>query len=179
MKVLLDLCAGSGSWSEPYREAGWIVERVDLVEGRDVRTARWVDLPVRGILAAPPCTVFAVSGARWERSEEEMLHALSLVDACLRAVAIYEPAFWCLENPIGTLHRWLGPPKHYFHPCEYGDPWTKRTALWGRFTMPPKVDRVVADVRQSPWYVPPGPERSALRSVTPPGFARAFFEANQ
>lgn len=137
-RVILDLCAGSGAWSRPYAEAGYLVVRVDMIDSapkwiaskriaRDVRDLAWMRLPVGGILAAPPCTVFASSGARWQRTPEQIRDALSVVDACLLAVAIYGPEWWALENPIWSLRRWLGPPTMRFDPCDYGDPYTKRT----------------------------------------------------
>lgn len=177
MKLILDLCAGSGAWSEPYLRAGYEVHRATLPTS-DVRMMEWLDIHVHGILAAPPCTVFASSGARWERLDAEIKAALAVVDACLRAVAIYRPAWWALENPIGTLRRWLGPPRMYFDPNEYGDPYTKRTCLWGEFQMPYKVARVPALAGSAMHKLPPSVDRAALRSVTPAGFAAAFFEAN-
>lgn len=174
---ILDLCAGSGAWSAPYAADGrYLVRRVTLPE--DVRLIEWDAWPVHGILAAPPCTVFALSGNRWPRTDDDYRQALSVVDACLRLVALHEPAWWALENPVGKLVRWLGPPRLTFDPCEYGDPYTKRTALWGRFRAPYKVARVAAVERSPIHWMPPGPERAARRSVTPAGFARSFFESN-
>lgn len=143
-RLILDLCAGSGAWSAPYVAAGYLVWRVTLPD--DVRLIRHSPVRVHGILAAPPCSVFAASGARWKRSEAQMLEALSVVDACCRAVAIYSPEWWALENPVGKLRRWLGPPTLRFDPCDYGDPYTKRTLLWGSFNLP-KPGRCVADRR--------------------------------
>ncbi len=154
-------------------------------------------MKVHGILAAPPCTVFAISGARWERSDEEMIEALSIVDACLRIITVCKPKWWALENPVGSLVHYIGNWKYNFQPFEYGDPWTKRTCIWGKHNEP--VKNPVAPVGQ--WtgrsdnagivdhydkFLPPDwvlklPEsknRSTLRSLTPPGFAQAFFEAN-
>jgi hypothetical protein len=177
LRLILDLCAGSGAWSEPYLEAGYLIRRIDL-PSFDVRLIEYdPDFPVHGILAAPPCTVFASSGARWPRTEAQMIEALSVVDACLRAVVIYKPRWWALENPVGKLTRYLGKAAMYFDPCDYGDPYTKRTALWGEFNRPEL--NPVEPVKKSPiHYMSPGPERAARRSVTPSGFARAFFEAN-
>ena len=81
-QLILSLCDFSGVWSEPYVEDGYDVLRIDLKHGDDVRLLELPDRHVHGILAAPPCTVFANSGARWERSEREMLDGLSIVDAC-------------------------------------------------------------------------------------------------
>src|SRR5205814_2370751 len=98
------------NWPRPYREAGYEVIQVDLKFGDDVRLQTKLDRPVYGILCAPPCTVFAASGARWPRTDDDMRVGLSIVDACLRAVVVYKPVFWALENPVGKLKRYLGEP---------------------------------------------------------------------
>lgn len=181
-KVILDLCGGTGSWSKPYREAGYDVEII-TPPGPDVRDLLFrLDRPVHGILAAPPCTVFAASGARWKRTEAQMREALSVVDACLRAVVIYRPVWWALENPVGKLRRYLGPPTLIFNPCDFGDAWTKKTLLWGNFKIPER--NPVEPVRvcsQGSWVQRLGGKSDRtkmLRSMTPPGFAEAFMKAN-
>jgi hypothetical protein len=104
-----------------------------------------------------------------------MIEALSVVDACLRLVLTCNPAWWALENPVGTLPRWLGPPIFYFDPCDYGDPYTKRTALWGRFNRP--TGDPVPPTEGSKMHLMSSTAK-AERAITPPGFARAFYEAN-
>jgi hypothetical protein len=178
--LILDLCAGSGAWSEPYVKAGYHVQRVDVLMGQDVRMLHKPRRRPHGILAAPPCTMFCrMRMCRGEPTPEEFQDALSVVDACLRFVAICEPKWWALENPQGYLGRWLGPPALKFDPWEYGDPWTKRTWLWGRFAMP-----MLAPIRA---HVPLIHRKKGRRgigqsdsenAITPPGFAQAFFEAN-
>src|SRR5437867_3921110 len=78
-RVILDLCAGSGAWSEPYLEAGYDVRRFDL--DADVRLLRYARGRVHGILAAPPCTVFSYARNRYEPKEDELRAALAVVDA--------------------------------------------------------------------------------------------------
>ena len=176
-KIILDLCGGTGAWSKPYHEAGYDV-RIVTLPNHDVRLY-YPPNNVHGILAAPPCTHLAASGARWwkEKGTVALIEALSIVDACLRIILISRPNFWVLENPVGRLVHYLGPPKMYFHPCDFGDPWTKKTCLWGNFNIPAKTP--VAPMDKSPiHYMPPSPDRSKLRSITPPGFAMAFFLAN-
>jgi hypothetical protein len=180
--VILDLCAGTGAWSEPYLEAGYDVHRFDLPT--DVRLLERRDVMVHGILAAPPCDKFARVGARWKRTEADMRDALSIVDACLRAVFVYRPTWWALENPVGKLARYLGPPVFKFDPCDFGDPWTKRTWLWGMFKPP------IFALPVAPVYPAHRPARSRDRTSmlsgsnrrerarTSAAFARAFFEAN-
>lgn len=193
-KIILDLCGGTGAWSRPYARAGYDVRNITLPE-YDVRMfpskrfgghrlPREFDtiecLHVHGVLAAPPCICFSGSGAMWERTDAAMINALSVVDACIRVVYATKPKFWALENPVGKLRKWLGPPIMSFHPCDFGDPYKKKTLLWGDFNTNLKR-HPVAPIIPSPLHQNLGgkSERTKrLRSVTPPGFARAFFEAN-
>jgi site-specific DNA-cytosine methylase len=185
-KIILDLCGGTGAWSKPYKDAGYDVRVITLPEF-DVRRNFIPPKNVYGILAAPPCTYFAVSGNRWPRTHENYLEALSIVDACLRIIFIAKPKFWALENPVGTLHRWIGKPVMYFNPCDYGDAYTKKTCLWGEFNKPIKTPiKPVFVIRGGKKYSPIAARtggRSAktkeVRSITPQGFANAFFKANQ
>lgn len=179
MITVLSLCDYTGEWSRPYREAGYDVVQVDIKRGEDVRLFKALPFPVRGVLAAPPCTHFASSGARWwaEKGEEAILEGLAVVDACLRIVTVHRPQWWVLENPVGRLSDYLGRPRMAFDPYEYGDDYTKRTLLWGEFKEPLKRP-VPATAGSKMHLLSPTPERAALRSVTPAGFARAFFEAN-
>lgn len=175
--LILDLCGGSGAWSQPYKDAGYCVDVVDLP--RDVRLLQRVRAGVHGILAAPPCTDFAGSGARWwaDKGDAALADGLSMVDACIRIAYVQQPLWWALENPVGRLSWFLGPPFMAFDPADYGDPYTKRTLLWGRFA-PPRKRPVVATEGSKMHRLPPSPDRMKLRSVTPSGFARAFYEAN-
>lgn len=177
IKVILSLCDLTGNWPSFYRD-GYRVICMDLKRGQDIRLTEKLTEPVHGILAVPDCTVFSSSGARWPRTDEDMRQGLALVDACLRAVIIYRPVWWCLENPIGKLVRYLGKPKMYFDPCDYGDPWTKKTALWGEFIEPVK-NRVPANEFWG-WRKLGGKSKRTkeLRSATPLGFAKAFREVN-
>lgn len=182
-KVILDLCGGTGAWSKPYADAGYDVRIVDInnIFREDVRLIEFDEFDeIYGILSAPPCDHLAGSGARWwnKKGEVKLLEALSIVDACLRAVLLYKPKFWCMENHVGRLSKFIGKPVMTFQPCDYGDPYTKRTCLWGNFSMPKK--NPVTPVEGSKiWKMAPGPERKRLRSITPSGFAKAFFEVNR
>ena len=105
------------------------------------------------------------------------MESLSIVDACLRVVLLTQPKWLCLENPVGRLVHYMGKPKMYFDPCDYGDPYTKKTCLWGDFNEPLK-NPVEPTEGGKIHRMPPSPDRGKLRSITPPGFAQAFFEAN-
>lgn len=178
-EIIYDLCGGTGSWSLPYKQAGFEVRIIDMNKGGDVRLLHKPNCGVFGVLAAPPCTDLAGSGARWwkEKGKSALLNALAVVDACLRIVMVTEPVFWALEQPVGRLVKYIGKPVMYFNPCDYGDPYTKKTALWGKFNIPKK--NPVEPVEGSKIHLmPPSEERAKLRSITPAGFAKAFFEAN-
>lgn len=179
MLTVLSLCDFTGAWSQPYVDAGYDVVRLDIRRGQDVRLFEALPFPVRGVLAAPPCTDFASSGARWwaAKGEQALLDGLAVVDACLRIVAVHRPQWWCLENPVGRLRKYLGAPRMAFDPADYGDAYTKRTLLWGDFREPAMqpVEPVLGSMMHR---LPPSENRAALRSVTPAGFAAAFFKAN-
>lgn len=187
LKTILSLCDYSGNWPLFYREAGYDVRQFDLKNGDDVRLLKKLDANVYGILAAPVCTVFANSGARWTRTDDEMREGLALVDACLRAVVTYRRTlkFWALENPVGKLSLYLGEPLMRFNPCDFGDPYTKKTCLWGDFVVPSPLfvtTQAVEPVNGSQMWAKYGgkSERTKeARSMTPLGFAKAFFEVNQ
>lgn len=186
MMTILSLCDYTGAWSQPYADAGYDVIRVDLKHGSDVRLFKALPFPVRGVLAAPPCTDFSGSGAQYwpaKDADGRTFDSLALVDACLRIIMVHRPQWWALENPVGRLKDWLGEPRMMFDPCDYGDPYTKKTLLWGDFKPPLKVHKVAPErvSTQGSWLMKLGgsSERTKeLRSVTPPAFARAFFEAN-
>lgn len=189
-RKIISLCDVTGIWSKPYADAGYVVLRYDIQRDprEDIRLITAEEIAgVHGVIAQPPCTHLAGSGARWwqGKGQEVLTDALALVDACLRVVTVGRPAWWVLENPVGRLSRYLGDPEMTYQPHEYAgwssDPaaeaYTKRTCLWGRFNHPRR--REVEPVLGSKMHrLPPGPQRANLRSKTPEGFARAFFEAN-
>jgi hypothetical protein len=180
-KIILDLCGGTGSWSRPYKEAGYDVRIVTLPHG-DTRLFKAPVEKIHGILAAPPCTHFSGSGARWWKGKGDaaLLEGLSVTDACMRIVAVCKPVFWALENPVGRLRHYLGDPALIFNPCDYGDPYTKKTLLWGCFNHPAKNPVEPTDGSKL-WrmYGGTSDHTKEMRSITPAGFAQAFYEANK
>lgn len=186
--AILSLFDYSGNWSAPYKEAGYDVYQIDIKHDIDILTIKYEDIVnknVYGILAAPPCTDFAGSGAQYWKAKDadgRTEASLALIDKVLEIVSWFpDIRFWALENPVGrlqTLRPQLGKP-WYFQPHWYGDPWTKKTGLWGRFNKELPKNEVAPDPNS--WIMKLGgkSERTKeLRSMTPPGFAKAFFEAN-
>jgi len=184
-RVILDLCGGTGAWSRPYKEAGYDVRLVTLPD-YDVRNYE-VPSGVWGILAAPPCTMFSFARQR-AKKPRDFDEGMEAVRACLGIIWKARPSWWALENPVGYLRRFLGIPPITFKPCDYGDPWTKRTDLWGYYNPPRRKPvevckpkgRVEGGTRDWSFakHGENGLTRQEIRAMTPPGFAKAFFEAN-
>lgn len=194
-KIILDLCGGTGSWSRPYKEAGYDV-RLITTPDYDVCTYAPPE-NVYGILAAPPCTEFSVAKGSKPRDFET---GMCVVEACLKIIWKCRIdgglKFWALENPVGFLRQFIGVPAYQFEHWEFGDPQLKRTDLWGYFKQPrksvrEKPDNLTVRFMQRtngrgwarpvcpPEYAHLGLDRAAIRAITPPGFAKAFFRANQ
>ena len=172
-RVILDLCAGTGAWSAPYKAAGYDVRMIDLPT--DVGLLRRLERPVHGILCAPPCTVFSYARNRYPPTDDELRAALSVVDACVRLAICLRPQWWALENPVNKLRRYLGPPTWTFRQWQYGDPAEKPTALWGCFNAP--MYRVGPRTKPSTWQTK-RQNAEPRDAITPPHFAQAFYEAN-
>ncbi len=175
-KIILDLCGGTGAWSKPYKDAGYDVRIIDLPQ--DVRLLEFnKELNVHGILMAPPCTIFSYARQRYGMPyKHELIEAVSIVDACLRSVFLYNPKWWVLENPRNKLRRYLGQPKMVFKQWWFGDGQEKPTCLWGDFT-PPFFN---IGTRTKPSTFKTKKQNADKKdAITPRGFAEAFFKANQ
>lgn len=202
-KIILDLCGGTGAWSRFYKENGYDVRLATLP---DTNILKWRDYPeiaepveageVYGILAAPPCTEFSI--AKGNRSRD-LRTGMKVVQACLDIIWIArihgKLKFWAIENPTGLLRQFLGNPAFTFQPWNFGDFHSKSTDLWGYFNKPkikyadrPLFPPIVGHGGQQQYMnTPIAPKeyrnlklnRAAIRAITPPGFALAFFKANK
>jgi len=174
-KIVLDICGGTGSWSKPYKDAGYDVRVIDLPN--DVRLCKFdPSLKVHGILAAPPCTRFSYARNRYPATKDELIDALSIVDACLRAVVLYKPKFWAMENPRAKLRHYLGESPFHFYQWEFGDAGHKPTCIWGNFIHPIKNPK--QRTKESTWKTKKA-NATKKDQITPKGFAEAFYKANK
>ena len=198
-KVILDLCGGTGSWSLPYKNAGYNVRVITLPEN-NVKTYQSPE-NVYGILAAPPCTMFSFARTNAKKSRD-LKEGMECVRACLniiwKVMEIEQDTikktlplkFWALENPyFGFLKNFLGKPAFIFDPWEFSDGYQKRTALWGNFNEPiknptPMTKEAKAKAKTNSYLHTMGNslevwDKQARRSITPQGFAKAFFDSNR
>jgi hypothetical protein len=182
---------------QPWLEAGYTAVIVDQQHERgvrkdgplfrigcDVRTYDPLDIRPVVVFAFPPCTHLANSGNRHKRDKglEALYEALGLVIACKR-ICEASDAPWMLENPVGSLSTYWREPDYTFHPWQYTTPKEKkRTCIWAgnNFVIPPiEVEAEPADVQETIWKMPPSKDRGDKRSITPEGWARAVFQANE
>jgi hypothetical protein len=201
--VVLSLCDRTGNMVQPWLDAGYEAVTVDLQECPTANSARHhfvcdvtaFRYPLKYgkpvcVFAFPPCTDLAVSGARWfkDKGIRSLIGGLSTVESC-REICETLDAPYMIENPVGTLSTYWRNPDYDFDPCDYGDPYTKKTCLWigGGFVMPPIVrpgDMFAKPTSVEPTLgsmihkMPPSADRGDTRSITPAGFAKAVFEAN-
>lgn len=183
-RIILDLCGGTGSWSEPYATADYDV-RVITLPKNDIR--KYIPpVGVYGVLAAPPCTMFSLARTT-AKTPRDFKKGMEIVQACLNIIwrlrCQNKLHFWALENPRGYLRQFLGLPPFTFMRCHYGDDGGKPTDLWGYYKIPKKLFPNARPARgkdntESKWYNTVN-GNSQKRAITPPGFANAFFAANK
>lgn len=204
-KVVVSLFDKTGEWSKPWREAGYQVYQFDIQAGDGVEhlgintgdvtnfsTEFFNDIfasfdgqEVYCILAANPCTDFAVSGARHFATKDAAgVTALSveLVKKTLAVVEFFKPPIWAIENPTGRIERLSGLPPWTvtFDPNHFGEDYTKRTMLWGRMNghLPIAPCEATEGSKMHRMYGGKSLATKNARSVTPEGFAYGFFMAN-
>ena len=133
------------------------------------------------IIAFPPCTDLAVSGAAWfeqkrkdGRQQASIEFFMKFANAKCEKIAI--------ENPVGIMSTQWRKPDQIVQPYEYGHMEQKKTCFWlkglnklietenvkEQMLLLPKKER------ERMHYMSPGPERAKLRSKTFPGIAKAM-----
>jgi hypothetical protein len=197
-KIVLSLFDMTGEWSKPWEEAGYQVFRFDIQEDPEMGDVNkfsaefFNDLygafegqDIYAILAACPCTDFASSGARHFAAKDadgRTVESVELVRQTLATVEYFKPSVWAIENPVGRIEKLTGLPpwRLSFNPNHFGDPYTKKTLLWGRFNanLPIAPVEPVEGSKMHRMYGGKSQETKNARSVTPEGFAYAFFQAN-
>ena len=125
------------------------------------------------MIAHPPCTHLAVSGARWFKDkQQEQKEALDfvriLLDAPIKHIA--------LENPVSVISSKIRKPNQIIQPWQFGHGETKKTCLWLKNLPPLQPTNIVEGREQRIWKLPPSKDRWKLRSITYQGIADAMAE---
>lgn len=192
MRVLV-ACEYSGVVRRAFAERGHAVWSCDLdpsddnslfhYQGdvRDMIDEHW-DL----MIAHPPCTHLAVSGARWfkEKPEKAQLQLEALDFVRLLMNAPIEKI--CVENPISVISTQIRKPDQIVQPWMFGHEASKPTCLWLK-NLPLLVPTNIvgkgeyvttkSGKRIPKWYnLPPGPDRAKIRSKTFEGIAEAMAD---
>jgi len=201
-KIILHLCADLGSDSYPYQvDPAYEV----IMVGKDIGVENYAAPEnVHGVIANPVCTEFSFAKYLYDQDEEK---GMFLVRECQRIIKEANPEWWIIENPAtGKLKNYIGEPQFKYHPWQFGSPWTKRTAVWGKFNIPvPLYSSWACVPKNEKLYIRPGrgkpnfaflhksaihdiPEfkpfidrvdsDNAFRSLCSQGFAKAFKEVN-
>ena len=176
MKVLV-ACEFSGIVREAFTKMGHDAWSCDLLETEIPGPHILGD--VRGILdedwdlmiAHPPCTHLAVSGARWFKfKQKEQAEALDfvrdLLDAPIHRIA--------LENPVSVISTKIRKPDQIIQPWMFGHGETKKTCFWLKNLPPLEPTHIVGGREGRVWKEPPSPDRWKNRSQTYPGIAHAM-----
>lgn len=179
MRVLV-ACEFSGVVREAFRRKGhdaWSCDLLPAEDGSqfhiqgnclDVLQDSW-DL----MIAHPPCTHLAVSGARWfkdkQKEQQEALDFVRLLlDAPIEKIA--------LENPVSIISSKIRKPDQIIQPWQFGHGETKATCLWLKNLPPLKPTKIVDGRIARVHNLPPSPDRWKLRSITYQGIADAMAE---
>ena len=179
MKILI-ACEYSGTVREAFSKLGHDAWSCDILETEI--PGKHLQCDVREILgdgwdmmiAHPPCTHLAVSGARWFKyKQKEQAEALEFVRLLLNA-PIERIA---LENPISIISSHIRKPDQIIQPWQFGHGETKATCLWLKNLPKLQPTNIVEGREQRIWKMPPGENRWKERSRTFEGIAQAM--ANQ
>ena len=176
MKVLV-ACEFSGIVREAFKAKGHDAWSCDLlpteIPGHHINgnVLAVLDEEWDLMIAHPPCTHLAVSGARWfkgkEREQEEALQFVrDLLDAPITHIA--------LENPVSVISTRIRKPDQYIQPWMFGHGETKKTGYWLKNLPLLKPTNIVEGRSDRIHKEAPSPDRWKNRSRTLPGIAEAM-----
>lgn len=177
---ILVACEYSGKVREAFRKLGHNAWSCDLLPADDNSPYHIQDDVLKHLdedwdmmIAHPPCTHLAVSGARWFKDKEtEQLEALEFVRTLLNAPI----DMIALENPISVISSKIRKPDQIIQPWMFGHGETKATCLWLK-NLPKLEPTNIVDGRHGKvWRMPPSADRWKLRSETYQGIADAIAE---
>ena len=125
------------------------------------------------IIAFPPCTDLAVSGARWFKEKQADGRQQASIDFFMMFTNL-DCERVAIENPIGIMSSIYRKPDQIIQPWMFGDGETKGTCLWLKGLPKLNPTDIVDGREQRVWKLPPSKDRAKLRSKTYPGIAKAI-----
>ena len=182
MKILI-ACEESQTVCKAFRERGHEAYSCDIIECSGghpewhlkVDALELLKMKWDMIIAFPPCTHLAVSGARYfaekrkdGRQKQGIDFFMAFANADCDKVAI--------ENPIGIMSTQWRKPDQIIQPWQFGHGETKATCLWLKGLPILQPTEIVEGREQRIWKMPPGPYRAKERSKTFPGIAKAMAD---
>ena len=179
MKVLV-ACEFSGAVRDAFSLRGhdaWSCDVVPCEKGR----YRHIQDDVMRILGAgwdmmiahPPCTHLAVSGARWFKDKQvERWEAIQF----FMGLALSPIPRICMEQPVSIMSTVYRKPDQYIQPWQFGHGETKKTCLWFKNLAPLVPTSIVAGREARIHKMAPNPNRAKDRSRTYHGIAEAMAE---
>ena len=178
MKVAV-LCEFSGVVRDAFLRRGHDAYSVDLLPtespGPHIQ-ADCLTLDYSGVdlvVAFPPCTHLAVSGARWfAEKRAEQGEALGFV----RSLMSLPVGRIAIENPVGVISSRIRKPDQIIHPWQFGHGETKATCLWLKGLPKLEPTNIVEGRNGRVWRMGPSPDRWKQRSLTYPGIAEAMAQ---
>jgi site-specific DNA-cytosine methylase len=179
MRVLI-ACEFSGVVRDAFVQEGhdaWSCDLLPTERSGNHILGNVIDVMLRKrwdlMIAFPPCTHLASSGARWFKGKVwEQRGALFFVK-CLLEAPIPRIA---LENPVGIISSQIRKPDQIIQPWQFGHGETKATCLWLKNLPKLQPTNVVEGRKARVHREPPGPERWKNRSRTLTGIAAAMAE---
>ena len=158
-KTILHLYADLGSDSYPYQQNS---DYEVILVGEKIGVENYKpDRPIHGIIANPVCTEFSTANNFNKIGDLEK--GMFLVKHCQRIIKECNPTFWVIENPYnGRLKEFLGEPDMIYQPWQFGSPWTKKTALWGKFNKPKPIYKSFEEVPKLDLYIKPNRSKPGL-----------------
>jgi len=180
MKILI-ACEESQAVTKEFRKLGHEAYSCDLLECSGGHTEWHLQtdiIPLLSndwdlIIAFPPCTDLAVSGARWFKEKQADGRQQASIDffMCFTQTPCPKVA---IENPIGIMSTHYRKPDQIIQPWQFGHGETKATCLWLKGLPKLEPTCIVEGRDQRIWKMPPSKDRAKLRSKTYPGIAKAI-----
>lgn len=178
MRVLI-ACEFSGIIRNEFSKRGFDAWSCDLLpsesEGNHIldNVLNHLDDNWDLMIAHPPCTHLATSGARWFGQKKNLQkEALEFVRTLMRA----DIKHIAIENPMSIIVTHLRKPDQIIQPYEFGHGEMKTTCLWLKNLPKLRSTKIVEGREQKCWKSPDSKNRWKRRSLTYVGIAEAMAD---